>query len=1383
MIVSKKSIRFIWMLSFFLIDSSFAVNIPDVPLGISITAKPMTLIVAGRDHKLFYEAYNDASDVDGDGSLDIRFKPSITYYGLFDSSLCYSYASNLFRPDSVASNGKCPGTWSGNWLNYVTTSRIDALRKVLYGGYREVDTASKTILRRAYIPQDAHSWSKEYTSESVDGYKISDYTPFSQPNSGKRHFFGNLTKNASTNCGTLSNCSDKKPLLSVVLNTSKRVWEWASKESPVLDSSHGGSRTNYTVRVKVCTTNFHNGCKQYAAGNYKPVGVLHDYGENDAMLFGLLTGSYNKNTSGGVLRKVISSFKDEVDENTGVFTANDTIVSSFDSLRIRDFNNGSASRSYRPFWSGAWVTTRPMFEGEFVDWGNPVGEMMYEGLRYFAGKSSPTSDFFTSGSYDAEVGLSAATWDNPYDTNSSVAKAESCAKPNMMVVSDINPSYDSDQVPGSYFNTGFSSDISDLDVESELTTISTEENVAGLHFIGQSESVYDGAPTAKTVSSIGKIRGLAPEEPTKEGSYYSAAIAYYAKTHDVNTADDDQTIDSFYVALASPLPQFKLDLNGQTVTLVPFAKSVGGCLGISPTNFFQPTNQIVDFYVDTLANMPGAPFDSGINGGRPYIKFRINFEDVEQAADHDMDAIAVYEISVTSSGTLQVDVAATYASGCIIQHLGYIVSGTTADGVYLVVRDSDTSSGGDVDYALDTPNVAGALPLNSSRFFTPGGTAATLLHDPLWYAAKWGGFIDKNGNNKPDLQYEWDADSNGVPDTYFLVQNPLKLKQALKRAFDNIIERSASAGNVTANSTSISTDTLVFQSIFNTATWSGDVLAYSVTSAGVSSTANWKVSEHIPSHDVNNTDHRNIFTKSGGSAIEFIWTNLSSTDQANLVSEDVVNFLRGDRSNELQNGGQLRNRSVNNILGDIIHSSPLYVDDSETLYVGANDGMLHAFDATTAKELFAFIPSKFLNQLAVLSEPGYTHKYFADGDATVSTDALTPGKNYLVATLGAGGKGLFALDVTSPSSFGTGDILWEYYDTSDNQLGYMLGKPVIAKMNDGSTVAILGNGYNSSSGNAVLFIFNLTTGTVLKKIDTGAGGDNGLASPGVYDEDEDGDIDVIYAGDLYGNVWKFDVSDSDPDNWDVAFKTGTTAEPFFTAKNSSNQAQPITAQINIAKNEQASDSNFGKIFIFFGTGSYFQAGDPHNTEIQSWYGLIDEGTQITSRTDLVQRSVLNEGTLDGKIVRTFSEASSNDMNGMSGWYIDFDTQSGERIVTSSKVYKLFKSVLIASSIIPVVDDPCIPGGKGFLNIIDPFTGARIGTGIIDVNENDDFTDDKLDSVFVGGIDLGVAMPSEAVLIKDRLVVGGTSGNIGSVKVKLGLSPDGKRLSWRELYQQ
>jgi type IV pilus assembly protein PilY1 len=635
--------------------------------------------------------------------------------------------------------------------------------------------------------------------------------------------------------------------------------------------------------------------------------------------------------------------------------------------------------------------------------------------------------------------------------------------------------------------------------------------------------------------------------------------------------------------------------------------------------------------------------------------------------------------------------------------------------------------------------------------------------------------------------------AEGGTSTAYSASDDASLQEVFDSIFVDIIQKLGSASSVTANTTSISLDTAVYTAQFHSKGWLGDLVAYPVTASGVGNTPLWKASEHVPT-----PTSRKIFTRSGGSAVEFTWANLSSSDQAALGGADVVNvvnYLRGDRSKELQNGGKFRNRAKtpDNVLGDIAHSSPFYVKDTNTVYVGANDGMLHAFNATTGQELFAYIPSAMISKLKKLSVPSYAHDYFVDGDIAVSSRGYTGDKNYLVATLGHGGKGLFGLDVTMPGSFATTDVKWECFATGgtvsgcngDSDLGFMLGRPVIAKMNNDKWAVIVGNGYNSSSGKAVLYIFNLDDGTLLKKIDTGVAGDNGLASPGVFDSNGDGKIDFIYAGDLKGNVWKFDVSHSDTDQWEVAFKSGSTPQPFFTAKDGSGnpQPQPITAPITVDVNDATGDPNYGKRYIFFGTGSYFRSGDPSDTQVQSWYGLIDDGSRITDRTQLMQRSIVKEGVFDGKTVRVFSQATANDMAGKKGWYLDFTTRTGERIVTASKLDRRGRPMLLIASSIKPVADLCAPGGVGFVNAVDPFSGARFDVPVFDINDNGDFTDDKLDGIYIGGFDLNISMPSEPIVVGNRLVVGGTSGVTVSVRMNedsgYGTLGNG-RISWREI---
>ncbi len=1425
-----------------------AVTWPNVPLGSTTSATPMTMLVAGKDHKFFYEAYNDASDIGGgangepDGKLDIRFDPKITYYGLFASELCYEYddgaSEEMFKPRALAGALNTCSTanhWSGNWLNYQTTSRIDALRKVLYGGFREIDTTSRTVLRRAYIPQDAHSWGKEYHSVATDGYDIADYTDLTAPtNTTHRIFFGSLTATAGVNCAVLDDCSVKQPPVLRIrdkVNNDRRIWQWASTERPVLNNSFNGGPTNANsselhVRVEVCTSlNNYKDCTQYPNNGspiYKPTGLLHQYGENNSMLFGLMTGSYDNNMSGGRLRKVISSFADEIDANTGIFKSKlspagaSPIVSTFDNLRIRDFNNGRTDNAYR----GGWVTNRAMNQGEFVDWGNPIGEIMYEATRYFAGKKAATTAFGgTNNAIDGQVGLPLATWDDPF-INPSQPGVAYCSRPNFLTISDINPSFDSDQLPGSYFSSALPGDLSGLNVTTRATTISNvESTITGQRFfIGESDGFADSAPTAKIVNSLGRIRGLAPEEPTKQGSYYSASVAYYAKTTDLRSdLQGNQSIDNYVVALSSPLPRIEINLgvgaSKRLVTMVPFAKSVSGA-GISSTAAFQPTNQIVDFYVQKLVNQ--TPNEKPAeNGGRYSAEFQINFEDVEQGADHDMDAIAKYVVKENADGTISVKVEPTYQAGGIQQHMGYIISGTTADGIYLVARDETNSpayrlnvpAGQTAGYCdpliparlADCQNIPAITTTQPTFTFTPGNTlGATVLKDPLWYAAKYGNFNDRNNSNTPDIKLEWDVDNNNVPDSYFLVQNPLKLREALIKAFEGIITTKGSGGNVIANSTTQSNDTTVFQGTFNRETWSGDLEAYAVNPTGVSTNVSWRASENIPAPD----SRRITFWSPAVAALpatvpatsparNFVWAAMPVADRGLLGDDEaVLKYVRGDRSNEIQKStptftGVFRNRELNNVLGDIAHSSPFYVKDTDTVYVGANDGMLHAFNAKTGVEVFAHIPSPMLPKLKALTNPGYNflHQYFVDGDTVVSSVAQTT-RNYLVTSMGRGAKGLFGLDVTDPANFDASKVLWEYADgAADGELGHMLGRPVLAKMKNGDWAVIVGNGYNSNTKKAVLYIFKLSTGDVLAKIDTGVAGDNGMATPGVH-LDANGFAETIFAGDLKGNVWKFDVSSANKADWKISSSLG--GSPLFQAKDANGNPQPITAPIRSVINPVASDpnQNQGKLFLHFGTGSDFQTGDSANTDPQSWYGLIDQTTAIPGRSALVTRVMGSETVVTGQpTLRSMGTAVGGDMTGKSGFVIDLpkrlDTNGqpkpAERIVTASNYYLLAEPVLIVSSLIPTLD-LCDPGGVGFLNAINPFTGAKLAKGFFDVDGDGQFDDD----IAVSSIDLGVGKPGEAILIGRQLVVGGSKAVIKSIVVNLGLPSVKGRISWREI---
>jgi type IV pilus assembly protein PilY1 len=252
-----------------------------------------------------------------------------------------------------------------------------------------------------------------------------------------------------------------------------------------------------------------------------------------------------------------------------------------------------------------------------------------------------------------------------------------------------------------------------------------------------------------------------------------------------------------------------------------------------------------------------------------------------------------------------------------------------------------------------------------------------------------------------------------------------------------------------------------------------------------------------------------------------------------------------------------------------------------------------------------------------------------------------------------------------------------------------------------------------------------------------------------------------------------------------------TPLPLFQAKDSLGNPQPITGGISVGVNARKGDANFGKLYVFFGTGQYLLSSDVTDKSVQSWYGLIDTGTQIPDRSVLKQRTITTESTISGSSVRAFSLATAADMVGKRGWYIDLLPPSGaagERITGDNK---FFGSVLLATSIIPS-SDICKPGGESFLNAIDPFTGAALTSVFFDVNGDSKFT--SADTLTVGGatvpvgsIDTKVNLSSDAILVSglsggtSRVIVSGTSGGTATKAVNPLIRTG--RIAWREIIRQ
>jgi len=561
---------------------------------------------------------------------------------------------------------------------------------------------------------------------------------------------------------------------------------------------------------------------------------------------------------------------------------------------------------------------------------------------------------------------------------------------------------------------------------------------------------------------------------------------------------------------------------------------------------------------------------------------------------------------------------------------------------------------------------------------------------------------------------------------------------------------------------------------------------------------------------------------------------LSTSELAALGSSDtermnIVNYLRGDGSLEVDSGGSYRNRDTP--LGDIVDSQPVYVgvpdanqfigqtftgsdtfttfvsdegSRAKQIYIAANDGMLHAFNAGTGAETFAYIPGAVITSGAgtaagykSLASTDYgsvstPHQFYNDGELTVADVYQSSGSGswhtVLVGTTGRGpAKAIYALDVTDPTNV---SFLWERSASDSDDIGQMVGKPVIAQTANASWSVLIGNGYNSKNNKAALLKFDLFSGA-LTTYATDSSTDNGLAAPAVWMSDPGTGVSTTaYAGDLKGRVWSFDIS-----------KSNGKATQLFTATDSGGTAQPITAGMLAGKNPTNGD-----VWLFFGTGKYLSSDDltvNSSTQTQTWYGLIVSSSNnklatLSGRSSLVQRSIVAETagtttptlTLPARLVTSSADATS--VGNKAGWYIDLlaptgangaAVTQGERMVTPNQFQG---NLLLGTTRIPVATDICNPSGRGWIMALDPFTGTNPSSSFFDLNG--DGVIDASDMVTSGGKTYPAAgvgfssLPNNPIFVGGSMLVSFDNGTTSSLHTS-GSTGGLQRVSWRELIGQ
>lgn len=647
-----------------------------------------------------------------------------------------------------------------------------------------------------------------------------------------------------------------------------------------------------------------------------------------------------------------------------------------------------------------------------------------------------------------------------------------------------------------------------------------------------------------------------------------------------------------------------------------------------------------------------------------------------------------------------------------------------------------------VDGNRRNPEDLEALKDGSLNWPDPGSGDTPAAVDDLWHAA-----INSRGRA-------------------LSARNSTEFSNAIKSVRDELMSMEGNEAGIGVSTTTlppVGGTSKMYTPMFATPGWNGDLLALPIDSTGTAGDEAWSAAAAMPAHA-----SRKIYTwdpAATDKGIEFKWSALSDAMKTDLWGsttggENLVGYLRGDRTGE---GATYRERV--SVLGDIVNSTPAFVHDlvnsfyqylpakvdeqspdyygaesyrrylktkklrEAQIVAGANDGMLHMFSDTDGAETFAFVPRAIYKSLAQLANKDYSHRYFVDGpiyEADVYDQANARWTNLVQGFGGAGGKYLYTIRMPVPlwqegsddppaaltaaqSAPAASDILWEI-DSSDNdfaELGHVITTPETGVLRDGTWVTIFGNGYESASHKAQLFIVNALTGALIKKIDTGVGdasAQNGLGGVGVV-RDAKQRIVAAYAGDLQGNLWKFDLSADSSADWAVAFE----GNPLFKARTAGGAIEPITAKPNFRAFPT------GGAMVLFGTGKIFAQGDQTDTSARTLYGVWDKvkigtgpGTAADALADssllVTQTTVVDPLSSDGLVYRKLT-ISPVDYASKRGWRLPLVIADGERMVDEPEIR--FGTVFMQSLTPTNTSDDCQSAQlirRGYL--LDPFMSGK-----------------------------------------------------------------------------
>ena len=1336
--------------------------------------KPVLALALSVEYPTVGAQYVDPDNNNNSTNDDPTYSPTIEYLGYYDAESCYTYKDTLLSGETAAdkrfvrrgpaivlntpntanptwtsrmcwngttSYSKDDGTtpasssttndaFSGNFLNWASSSAIDMLRLSLTGGDRVIDTATLTVLQRAIIPagDPINMWnSSNFPSKQL--YRLGTSRAITSTNFAAASYasgvsyFGAVPSAMATAAGTDD---------IFIANRLNQIYFRAgsAKSAAISDytlgvSSSGSSSAQIELPIQDRNNDLPNGTTECAIENgtcVLPTGTIKRiyYGAGNNWKWSHAVGSIGCNNTvfgdpiAGTPKKCYFRDASSSSSWTPTTTTSTTSLNSdgyfFARVQVCDRDPSTYALKENRYWnlcsrySDGATTPHPTYK--------PTGAIQKYSdqlrLAAFGYLMDQTASYNSGGRYGGVLRapikyVGAKTFDiNGIDNTPTGGNTKQEWNP-VTGVFNTNPDGNT-TVPTTDGRNVYLSG-----VVTYLNQFGRTGSVAGRY------KIYD--PVGELhYEALRYLQGLSPSSDAVTGLPGTTALydGFPAAATWTDPYGDGRSSTADYACLKSNIVVIG-DINTHDGNRLPTTNSA---------------NNIPD-----------------ISGWRTTVR---NFE--SNTSTSYVDGQGVTRTTGNPNGSNTSAPSGTSTS----QIMGSAYWGRTHD-----IRGTawtNATSAGTVGTTLQRPGLrVKTFVFDVNEYGGSNNATNRRSSNQLFMAAKYGGFETDPSNTSGNPYNTWgnpfkretgtndnsvwqDTDTRasrvGEANTYFLQSDA----RGVLSAFDDIFSRASTAarsiaGGAIQSKNLTQAGNTIFQGTFDTSDWSGDLLAVPVAVSSsnvvtISNSNNWTAASQLAALASPATSRnivvgkRSVPSTATTAATAFAWADveadlatdlnrLSPTSTADGRGQDRLNYLRGDRSQE---SNPFRRR--NKLLGDIINSGVAYSGEPTTsivsssynafylqqvavsgggghaartpaVFVGANDGMLHAFNATTGDELFGYIPSWLGTKLSALTDPTYVnaHQSYVDGTPVVAeAQTGTAGtaadwKTVLVGGAGGGGPGVFALDVTDPAAFSAAKVMWEFTNNDDPDMGYVLGKPQILKLRTSAYnaspltykwFAVVASGVNNyalanssghyGSGYPALFLLDIskpvgtawTNGTNYYKISVPVNGnldhltDGGLtitppARPtGLINFKaalgQAREVVQIYMGDLHGNLWKLDFSLLSNADWNMGklspFNKGTVATPIplFIAKDGSGTSanlQPITTSPSIAFGPSP-----GSSLILFGTGKYMENNDKSSTTTQSEYMVYDDGTNHvdtlvspeTRASAISGRSRLKQGT-------------------------------------------------------------------------------------------------------------------------------------------------------------